>query len=103
MDSLNVPLFDYRVENVKQVRLDGSPAFASHKDHSKWAASARAQQPWVCVGDINRMVRRESAHQLFFTNNSIREEQRTPIFFWLSKRILTNLTVKGVKGGPYSH
>lgn len=29
------------------------------KDHAKWGVSENAKKPWVCVGDINRMVSQE--------------------------------------------
>ncbi len=46
-----------RVQNIKQVHLSDGQAFPSHSDHSKWAISSRQEEPWVCIADINRMVR----------------------------------------------
>ena len=33
--------------------------FSSKEDHSKWAVSQDVSRPWVCVGDINRMMTQE--------------------------------------------
>jgi len=48
-------LFCCRVENVSSVTLNADNVrFKSTEDHSKWAT---AYKDWVCIGDINRMVR----------------------------------------------
>jgi len=48
-------LYCCRVENVSSVTLNADNIrFKSTEDHSKWAA---AYKDWVCIGDINRMVR----------------------------------------------
>jgi len=48
-------LYCCRVENVLSVTLNADNVrFKSTEDHSKWAA---AYKDWVCIGDINRMVR----------------------------------------------
>ncbi|XP_075226785.1 deoxyribonuclease II isoform X2 [Lycorma delicatula] len=47
----------YKVKNVDKVQLcqvSQCSAFVSSKDHSKWAVSATKNNPWLCVGDINR-------------------------------------------------
>uniref|UniRef100_A0A1B6LW25 Uncharacterized protein n=2 Tax=Graphocephala atropunctata TaxID=36148 RepID=A0A1B6LW25_9HEMI len=50
----------FRVENVDSIGLSivGDP-FTSHKDHSKWAVSKTKDEPWVCIGDINRAASQE--------------------------------------------
>lgn len=39
------------IRKLKGIGLNYSEA----QDHSKWAISARPQQPWVFIGDLNRM------------------------------------------------
>jgi deoxyribonuclease-2 len=41
--------------NVQSIKVHGFPAFDYTRDHSKWGVSADSSQPWVCVGDMNRM------------------------------------------------
>ena len=46
------------MENIEEVTARApSTNFSTHKDHSKWVLAARAEKPYVCIGDINRMVR----------------------------------------------
>lgn len=57
----------FRVENVEGVKLPiVNETFSSHKDHSKWAVSETINEPWVCIGDINRAV--SNCQSIFFTN-----------------------------------
>jgi deoxyribonuclease II len=46
----------FKVQNVQQVNVTSTAGFSSHLDHSKWAVAYRSQKPWICIGDINRMV-----------------------------------------------
>ncbi|KAK3919044.1 Plancitoxin-1 [Frankliniella fusca] len=46
----------FKVENIEGVSLD-SISFRTGEDHSKWAVSSSDDKPWVCIGDINRMVK----------------------------------------------
>jgi hypothetical protein len=54
-------LYCYRVENVSSVTLNAENVrFKSTEDHSKWATAYKdnnTAKDWVCIGDINRMVR----------------------------------------------
>ncbi|XP_043198616.1 deoxyribonuclease-2-alpha-like [Amphibalanus amphitrite] len=48
----------YEVENVCSVRVIQGRSeldFEYTKDHSKWAVSKDGKEPWVCIGDLNRM------------------------------------------------
>lgn len=58
-----------RVQNIKQVHLSDGQTFPSHSDHSKWAISSRQEEPWVCIADINRMVR---VHVLYIALKSFK-------------------------------
>ncbi|KAF0305691.1 Rho GTPase-activating protein 19 [Amphibalanus amphitrite] len=59
----------YHVQNVRDISVTAERAaptvgrltitFKSSEDHSKWAVSEDAARPWVCVGDINRMLTQE--------------------------------------------
>lgn len=44
----------FKVENIESLTLNQFP-FITGEDHSKWAVSSSSDQPWICVGDINRM------------------------------------------------
>ncbi len=44
------------VHNILEQRIGGQ-GFETHKDHSKWAVGTGKDKPWVCVADLNRMVR----------------------------------------------
>ena len=43
------------MENVESVSVD-TYSFRTGEDHSKWAVATDDDAPWVCIGDINRMV-----------------------------------------------
>ncbi|XP_043205328.1 deoxyribonuclease-2-alpha-like [Amphibalanus amphitrite] len=45
------------VQNITATAAGGPLPFefGTTKDHSKWAVSDDSTQPWVCVGDVNRM------------------------------------------------
>uniref|UniRef100_A0A0N5AHC8 Deoxyribonuclease II n=1 Tax=Syphacia muris TaxID=451379 RepID=A0A0N5AHC8_9BILA len=45
----------YKVMNVLSIRLQNF-TFPSSKDHSKWAISNDDNEPYLCIGDINRQV-----------------------------------------------
>ncbi|XP_068209876.1 deoxyribonuclease-2-alpha [Palaemon carinicauda] len=46
----------YKVENAESILVRAaSTSFSTHKDHSKWAVATEPDQPYVCIGDINRM------------------------------------------------
>jgi len=51
----------YTVKNVDEVYISAVDySFKATSDHSKWAAApSDAADPWVCVGDINRMESQE--------------------------------------------
>ena len=49
-------LIHLQVHNLREVSPVGL-TFPSSKDHSKWAVSLDENNPWVCVGDINRQVK----------------------------------------------
>ncbi|KAF0301272.1 Deoxyribonuclease-2-alpha [Amphibalanus amphitrite] len=59
----------YHVQNVRDISVTAERVtptvgrttitFKSSEDHSKWAVSEDAARPWVCVGDINRMLTQE--------------------------------------------
>uniref|UniRef100_A0A1B6FE63 Uncharacterized protein n=2 Tax=Cuerna arida TaxID=1464854 RepID=A0A1B6FE63_9HEMI len=52
--------YPFRVENVDTIDLSiVGDSFTSHKDHSKWAVSETKDDPWVCIGDINRAASQE--------------------------------------------
>nr|XP_029708872.1 plancitoxin-1-like [Aedes albopictus] len=44
----------WKVMNVKEVRVTEQYQFATLKDHSKWAVSVPGDRDFICVGDINR-------------------------------------------------
>ncbi|VDM39460.1 unnamed protein product [Toxocara canis] len=44
------------VLDVQYVKVGRTKRFKSTKDHSKFAISSDREQPFVCIGDINRMV-----------------------------------------------
>ncbi|KAK7084824.1 Deoxyribonuclease II activity protein [Halocaridina rubra] len=47
----------YKVENSESLSVRAaSVSFSSHKDHSKWAVAVEPDKPYVCIGDINRML-----------------------------------------------
>lgn len=47
----------YTVRNIRAIDfINNSVEYNSTHDHSKWAISLNELDPWVCVGDINRMI-----------------------------------------------
>lgn len=48
----------YDLHNVDEVYISATDySFLNSFDHAKWAvAPSNAPEPWICVGDINRMV-----------------------------------------------
>ena len=40
--------------NVRRVSPPGQLKFKSYYDHSKWCVSLEFQNPWTCLGDLNR-------------------------------------------------
>lgn len=42
--------------STEDLQVGSTTAFSYTKDHSKMAHSADMTKPWVCIGDINRMV-----------------------------------------------
>lgn len=54
----------FKVEDIKFITFENlglavSWAWSEAKDHAKWGISEEIGKPWVCVGDINRMVSQE--------------------------------------------
>ncbi|KAL4496083.1 hypothetical protein ABPG72_015505 [Tetrahymena utriculariae] len=45
----------YQVVSNTRVQIDGAPQFKDTQDHSKYAISTDKANPFVCLGDINRM------------------------------------------------
>lgn len=46
----------YRVLNIEEVSARAATTtFTTHHDHSKWVVAQEPDQPYVCIGDINRM------------------------------------------------
>lgn len=46
-----------RVLNIEEVSARAaSTNFTTHHDHSKWVVAREPDKPYVCIGDINRMV-----------------------------------------------
>ncbi|XP_070562306.1 deoxyribonuclease-2-alpha-like [Ptychodera flava] len=50
----------YSVENIDTLQFPspngGTITYERTKDHSKWCVSDDRSRPWVCIGDLNRMV-----------------------------------------------
>ena len=48
----------YVVENVAEIDFVDikNEDFTTHHDHAKWAISLDSKKPFVCIGDINRML-----------------------------------------------
>lgn len=45
----------FEVHNIKEISITGSHCqFHNGKDHSKFAVSGDINNPWFCIGDINR-------------------------------------------------
>lgn len=54
---MNTDFCFHRVWNISKVKIGGAYSFPSTDDHSKWGVSD-AESDWICVGDINRAVRK---------------------------------------------
>lgn len=53
-------LSPFKVYNIQDIVFtDYNIAFSNHMDHSKWSIAVNSTAPWVCIGDINRMVSQE--------------------------------------------
>ncbi|KHJ80091.1 deoxyribonuclease-2 domain protein [Oesophagostomum dentatum] len=46
----------YHTNDALQIQVGTTSEFKYTKDHSKMARSTDPTKPWVCIGDINRMV-----------------------------------------------
>lgn len=55
MDAYCPPTYTYPSVNVEDCTVGGL-AFSYANDHSKYGVSLDSSEPWVCVGDINRMA-----------------------------------------------
>lgn len=42
-------------KNIKNIKWDGKINYTSSQDHSKYAISMNKNNPWILIGDINRM------------------------------------------------
>ncbi|GLH10780.1 Uncharacterized protein GBIM_15677 [Gryllus bimaculatus] len=52
--------YPFKVFNVESIAVKNSSiAFSDHVDHSKWGIAVNSSNPWVCIGDINRMESQE--------------------------------------------
>ena len=62
----------YHTENIEKLSFN----FTVHQDHSKWLVSTDANQPWTCIGDMNRQAEQKVRHGGFACVNDKRIQQR---------------------------
>eukprot|EP00828_Plagiopyla_frontata_P000557 TRINITY_DN0_c1948_g1_i2.p3 TRINITY_DN0_c1948_g1~~TRINITY_DN0_c1948_g1_i2.p3 ORF type:complete len:114 (+),score=14.60 TRINITY_DN0_c1948_g1_i2:3-344(+) len=48
---------DYFVKEILEIQLASNNVYwSSYNDHAKWAISATGDSPFVCSGDLNKML-----------------------------------------------
>lgn len=63
---------EYHTENIEKLAFN----FTVHHDHSKWLVSDDDDDPWVCIGDMNRQAEQKKRHGGFACINDQRIQQR---------------------------
>lgn len=61
---------EYHTENIEKLAFN----FTVHRDHSKWLVGN--DQPWICIGDMNRQAEQKKRHGGFACINDQRIHQR---------------------------
>jgi len=63
---------EYHTENIEKLSFN----FTVHQDHSKWLVSTDDDQPWTCIGDMNRQAEQKVRHGGFACVYDQRIQQR---------------------------